>query len=43
MGFGSHYVTSPRWCYSTEDYIEYTNKQYHNIDGGDEKIFPDWF
>ena len=36
MVFGTHYITSPRWCYPTQDYIEYTNKHYHNID--DEKI-----
>ena len=38
MGFGTHYITSPRWCYTTQDYNECTNKHYHNID--DEKIFP---
>ena len=42
MGFGSHYVSSPRFCFSTKDYIEYINKHYHNNDD-DEKIIPDWF
>ena len=45
IGFGSHYVSSPGWCFSTEDYIECINKHYHNIDDDDddEKILPNWF
>ena len=43
MGFGSHYVTSPRMCFSTEDYNELMNKHYHNNDDDDEKIIPTWF
>ena len=44
MGFGSQYVTSPGWCCSTEDFNDYTNEHYHNIDDDDdEKTFPDWF
>ena len=33
---------SPRWCHSTQDYNEYTNNHYHNIDDV-ESIIPDWF
>ena len=40
--FVSHYVISPRWCYSTEDYNEHTDIFYHNIDDDDEKLTPDW-
>ena len=43
MGFGSHFVSSPGWCVSTEDYNEYIKKHCHNIDDDDEKIIPDWF
>ena len=44
MGFGSHYVISPGFCFSTEDYNECMNKDYPNSDaGGDEKIVPTWF
>ena len=41
MGFGSHYVSSPEFCFSTEDYNEWVNKHYPNSD--DEKIIPNWF
>ena len=41
MGFGTDSLTSPRWCFLTEDCIEYTNNCYHDIDG--EKPIPDWF
>ena len=43
MGFGSHYVTSPRMCFSTEDYNLWMNKHYHNNDDDEEKIIPTWF
>ena len=45
MGFGSHHVSSPGFCFSTEDYNEWVNKYYpnNNNDDGDEKIIPDWF
>ena len=45
MGFGSHYVSSPGFCFSTEDYIEWMNKHYpnNNNNNDDEKIIPDWF
>ena len=35
MGLGSHYVTSPSYCFSTEDYKDWVNKHYPN---SDEKI-----
>ena len=43
MGFGSHYVTPPGWCFSTEDYNEWMKRHYHNTDDDDEKIIPKWF
>ena len=43
MGFGSLYEISPRWCVSTENYNEYKNKHYPNINDDDEKMIPDWF
>ena len=43
MGLGSYYETSPRMCFSTEDYNEWMNKHYHNNDDDDEKIVPKWF
>ena len=44
MGFGSHYVSSPGFCFSTEDYNEWMNKHYpNNNNDDDEKIIPDWF
>ena len=44
MGLGSFYVTSPRMCFSAEDYNEWMNNHYHNIeDGDDEKIIPNGF
>ena len=42
MGFGSHYVSSPGFCFSTEDYNEWVNKHYPNNNDDDEKIIPDW-
>ena len=30
MGFGSHYVTSFRFCFPTEDYNEWMNKHFLN-------------
>ena len=44
MSFGSHYVSSPGFCFSTEDYNEWMNKHYTNNDDADvEKIIPKWF
>ena len=44
MGFGSHYVSSPGFCFSTEDYNEWMNEHYPNSNNDDdEKIIPDWF
>ena len=43
MGFGSHYVSSPGFCFSTEDFIEWMNKHYRKSDDDDEKIIPEWF
>ena len=40
MGLGTYYVTSPRRCFSTEDYNEWMNKHYHNSNDG--IIFPEW-
>ena len=36
MGLGSYYVTSPRFCFSTEDYSEWTNNQYRKSDDDDD-------
>ena len=42
MGYGDPCISSPRMCFSTEDYNEWMNKHYpHSKD--DEKIIPDWF
>ena len=43
MGFGSYYVSSPGWCFSTEHYKEYINEPYHNDNVDDGKIILDWF
>ena len=43
LGLGTYYVTSPRTCFSTEDYIEWMNEHYQKNDDGDEKITPTWF
>ena len=43
MGFGSHHVSSPGFCFSTEDYNDWMNDHYPNIDYDDEKIIPKWF
>ena len=43
MGLGSYYVTSPRMCFSTEDYNEWMNEHYNNNIDDDEKILPEWF
>ena len=42
MGFGSHYVSSPAFCFLTEDYNEWMNKHYLSSDH-DEKKIPKWF
>ena len=40
----SHYVTSPGWCFSTEDYNEWMNNHYHyDKDDDDEKTIPNGF
>ena len=41
MGFGSHYVSSPGFCFSTEDYNEWVNEHYPNNNDDEEKIIPD--
>ena len=44
MGLGSYYVTSPKTCFSTEDYNEWMNEHYNNKnDDDEEKIIPKWF
>ena len=43
MAFGCFYVSSPGWCFSTENYNEYINKQYNKFDVDDEKIILPWF
>ena len=43
MGFGSHHVSSPGFCFSTEDYNGWVNKHYPNNNDDDEKVIPDWF
>ena len=48
MGFGSHHVSSPGFCFSTEDYNGWMNKHYpnnnnNNNNDDDEKLIPDWF
>ena len=42
MGYGDHCISSPRYCFSTEDYNDWMNKYYPNNDD-DEKIIPKWF
>ena len=44
MGFGSQYVTSSRFCFSTEDYNEWMNEYYHKSDDDNcDRIIPKWF
>ena len=45
MGFGSHHVSSPGFCFSTEDYNEWVNYHYPTSDNDSdvEKLIPDWF
>ena len=44
MGFGSHFVNSLGWCFSTKYYNDWINKHCHDgSDDDDEKIVPDWF
>ena len=43
MGFGSYYVTSPGFCFSTEDYNEWRDKHYPKNDDDYDKIIPKWF
>ena len=42
MGYGDHCISSPRYCFSTQDYNEWMNKHYPNSDD-DEKIIPKGF
>ena len=42
MGYGNHCISSPRYCFSTQDYIEWMNKHYPNNGDDDEKIIPNW-
>ena len=42
MGYGNHCISSPFYCFSTQDYNEWMNKHYPNSDD-DEKIIPKWF
>ena len=44
MGFGSHYVTSTRCCFSFDEYNEWMNEHNHKSDDdSDDKIFSKWF
>ena len=43
MGYGNNCIIFPRYCFSTQDYIEWLNDNYHNTDDDDEKIIPKWF
>ena len=45
MGYGSHHVSSPGFCFSTEDYNDWVNSHYPNTDKNDddERIIPKWF
>ena len=43
MGYGDHCISSPRYCFSTQDYNEWMKKHYPNNDDDDEKIIPKWF
>ena len=43
MGSGNHCISSPRYCFSTQDYKEWMNNHYHNTNVDDEKIFPKCF
>ena len=43
MGFGSYYVSSPEFCFSTQDYNEWMKELYPNSDDDDEIIIPRWF
>ena len=43
MGYGDHCISSPRYCFSTQDCNEWMIKQYPNNDDDDRKIIPKWF
>ena len=43
MGFGSYHVSSPGFCFSTQDCNEWMNKHYPNSGDDGEKLIPDWF
>ena len=47
MGLGSYYKPYPSFCFSTEDYSKWMNKQYQNTDDDDddddEKLIPKRF
>ena len=36
-------MSSPAFCFSTEDYNEWVIKHYPNNNDDDEKLIPDWF
>ena len=42
MGLGRYYVTSPRMCFSTEDYNGWMNERYQKNDDDDQKTNPTW-
>ena len=43
MGYGDHCISSPRYCFSTQDYNEWMKKHYPNNDNDDEKHFLNGF
>ena len=43
MGLSSYFVTSPRMCFSTEEYNEWMNDYYNKNDDDDENTIAKWF
>ena len=44
MGYDDHCISSPKYCFSTQDCNEWMNKHYPNSgDDDDEKIIPDFY
>ena len=44
MRYGDHCISSPRYCFSTQDYKECMSNHYPNTDNSDdEKIIPNCF
>ena len=44
MGYGDHCISSPRYCFSTQEYNVWMNNHYANTDkSDDERIIPKWF